>query len=252
MDPKDPSLDGEIAETPIVSQTEITTPESRIDVNSQGASNELSPEEVAFNNLKGGTQDRIRELIKERDEAQAEARRFETYIMSQNQPTYQAPAFNPQAPEVADAVQKLSNVGIATDEKVEKLVNQRVGNLIYNFELRDLEKAHNGSDGLPKFDRVEYEDFVKRNPQFQNYTPEDVYSMKMYPEEIMDARVKSHKGTGQSTTSSLRPTPTVVREDSLTPEFIEKRLQQPDGRKWYAENKDRINSTLATQQTSAE
>jgi len=239
---ENPTLNGEIAETPIASPAETTTPESNQGVNLQGASTGASPEEVAFNNLKGNTQDRIKDLIRERDEAKAKAERFEAYVMSQ-QSTNQT--LNPQAPEVTDAVRKLSDVGIATDEKVEKIVNQRVANLIYNFELKDLEKKYDGSDGLPKFDRTEYEDYINRNPQYAGYSPEDIYSMKMYPEEIMDAKLNQRKPSGQRTTPSLRPNPTMVREEVLTPEFVEKRLQQADGRKWYEENKERINGALS-------
>lgn len=246
-----PDLEGENVVTPSASPAGIITPDQVGDVNSQSASN-LGPEEVAWNELKGGTQDRIKELLRERDEERARAERAEIVARNQayNQPVQQP--FNPYSPEVADAVQKLASVGIATDEKVNQLVNQRVGNLVYNFELRDLEKKYDGSDGLPKFDRGEYEDFVNKNPQYQSYAPEDVYSMKMYPEEIADARSKPRTASRQSTTSSLRPTPTQVREESLTPEFIERRLNQPDGRKWYVENKDRINTAMAASQTSAE
>jgi len=250
QDNLDPVVNGEDVVTPTGSQPETTTPEPTDNVNPQGASS-LSPEEVAWNDLKGGTQDRIKQVLNERNEAIARAERLEaqTRLQNQYQPQYQAPSI--RTPEVVDAVQKLSDVGIATDEKVEKIINQRVGNLIYNYELKDLERKYDGSDGLPRFERTEYEDYIKRNPQYASYQPEDVYQ-KIYSEEIMDAKYGSRKGVIGQKTNSLRPTATAVRKEILTPEGIEERLQQPDGRKWYAENKGRINNILATTPTSQE
>ncbi len=244
MDPKIDPVTGENVETPPASPAETITPEPIVDENPQGASTSLNPEEVAWNELKGGTQDRIKQILRERDDWKTRA---ESATYRAPQPQYQPP-LTPNNPEVISAVQKLSDVGMATKDEVKKEINQSLGQLIYNFEIEKLENKYNGNDGLPKFERSEYEDFVQKHPQYQNYQPEDVYE-KMYSEEILDARAKTLTGK-PSVTSSLRPTKTTVREDALTPEFIEKRLQQPDGRKWYAENQQRINDALAAQQTS--
>lgn len=250
MDPNNPDLIGENVETPSASPAEMITPDPTDSVNSQGASN-LSPEEVAWSDLKGGTQDRIKSILREKEEALARAERAERYAQNQFTPQSQPqPQYNP---DVRDAVQKLSDVGMATKDEVRQLLNQELGNLAKDFELERLEGRHNGNDGFPKFDKTEYQDFINRNPQYRFYNPEDVYE-KMYKDEIRDAEFKSYKQpkTRQSTTSSLRPTATQVREEGLTPEFIERRLQQPDGRKWYTENKERINTALASYQSSGE
>lgn len=242
---EDVRVEGEQTETPSDSQSGTITTESSIDDSSQGASS-TSPEEVAWNNLKGGTQDRIKSILNERDEYRAQTERLNQFVRTNN-PFQQTANMNQSTPEVQNAVQKLSEVGIATDEKVDQKINQRIGNLIYNFELEKLESRYDGANGLPKFDRSEYQDFVTRNPKYQNYQPEDVYQ-KMYEEEILDAKVKSYKANpGQSTTSSLRPSRTTVREEQWSNEWLDNRMKQSDGLEWYSKNKDKVNNWLASQ-----
>ena len=247
MNPQDSNVDGEIAENPIAPPAEITPPEESSDVNPQGAST-TNPEEVAWNSLKGGTQDRIKQLIHERDQERAEKSRLEQYVQYSNTPqTYPAP---PQQypgqsqPEVRDAVRKLEEVGIATDAKVEAKINQRMGDLIYNMEMQRLESQFSGEDGkTPRFDRGEYEDFVMKNPKYRSYDPVDVYKHHMYPEEIADAM--NSRASGTSSTPSLKPTKTVVREEQWTPDWIEGRMKQADGLQWYAKNKEKVNNYLS-------
>lgn len=248
MNPQDSQVNGEIAENPIASPAEMTPPEELSDVNPQGAST-TNPEEVAWNSLKGGTQDRIKQLISERDRERTERARLEQFASYQaQQQTYQpAPQYpNQPLPEVRDAVQKLADVGIATDAKVDARINERMGSLIYNMEMQRLAGQFNGDNGAPKFDQAEYEDFVTKNPKYRGYDPVDVYKHHMYPEEIADAAKNGSTRSGQSSTSSLRPTRTVVREEQWTPDWIESRMKQADGLQWYAKNKEKINNFLQT------
>src|SRR3990167_9502649 len=151
MDQKDQDT-GEIAETPSVSPTETITSDSTEDVNESASSQ--SPEEVAWDELKGDTQNRIKSILKERDDWKARAERE-----SSDRTFYEAPQqqnLSPNSPEVIDAVQKLSNVGMATKDEVNQVVNQRIGNLVYNFELEKLGNKYDGTNGLPRFERSEY------------------------------------------------------------------------------------------------
>lgn len=238
----DPRVEGEDAETPADSPSETITPEPSGDENESASP--ASPEEVAWSDLKGNTQDRIKQILRERDEEKAKRERIESFVQTQNFPQQQN-TFT-QNPEIQSAVAKLSEVGMATKDWAKQEINQSLGNLIYNFELGKLEERHDGSDGLPKFDKAEYQDFIQRNPKYSNYDPEDVFE-KMYSEEILDAKVKTYKsGGGQSTTPSLRPTKTTVREEQWSPEWIENRMKQSDGLDWYWKNKDKVNNFLAS------
>lgn len=230
---------GEDLENPAGSQPGTTTAGDGSTVNQVGAEN-LSPEEVEFNALKGPTQDRIKSILRERDVWKQKA---ETSVGSY-QP--QLPPPPPQAPDVTTAVNKLSEIGMAPKDYVDQKVQQGIGSLIYQFELEKLGTRYDGSNGLPAFSKEEYEDYVARHPQFRTYQPEDVYN-KMYADEIYDWKT-SHSGrstTGQTTASTLRPTRTTVREEVWTPDYIEQRLKEPDGPQWYDKNRDKINAVVS-------
>src|SRR5436305_1156756 len=102
--PIDPN--GEDLENPAGSQPGTITAGDGSTVNQDGAEN-LSPEEVEFNNLKGPTQDRIKAILRERDSWK---QRAETSVGSYPPPPPPPP---PPAPDVATAVSKLSEIGMA-------------------------------------------------------------------------------------------------------------------------------------------
>lgn len=248
MNPNDFGNDGEILETPSGSQPGMTTADEGSQVNPEGAQ-EPSLEEVAYNSLKGSTQDRIRSLAQkanqatqlqsERDQLKAEV---EAMRLRNMQPQM-------QNPDVQDAVSKLDQFGVATKDfvgrQIDEKVNQQLSGIVWKMEMDRLEGKHNGSDGLPAFDRAEYEAYVNANPQYRSYSPDDVYE-KMYNEDIFEAKVKGLGNKPQVRQSpNLRATRTRVQEEAMTPDYIEQRLRQPDGRQWYEQNKDRINTVVA-------
>lgn len=253
MDPKD-LIQGENVETPSDSQSGIITPDEGTQVNESAGT--VSPEEATWNDLKGSTQERIQQLIREknqerilRETAEAEARRAQ---FGGGVPTPGALG-NPQlTPETQAAVKQLTGYGIAdkdyVDQTTEQKINQKLSGLVYNMEIDRLSGRHNGGDGLPAFDKSEYEDYVTRYPQYRNYAPEDVYS-KMYEDEIFEAKARNLGKAPQAgkPTSSLRPTKVRVQEETLTPESIETKLQsmpQPERQRWYEQNLDKINAVV--------
>lgn len=248
MDQNNPN--GETVVTPAPSQGGIITPETEGNVNPQGAPT-VSPEEVAFNGLKGDTQTRIKTILSEKETARREAEYWKSQAASQT-PQQQTPFVQSQAPVDPDqaekAVKVLSSVGMATKDEVQRQINQSIGAMAYNYELRDLAERYDGANGLPRFERTEYEDYVQRNPQYQNYSPEDVYA-KMYRQEILDAELAKRSGTsGQSQTVTLKPSGgAATQQEPLTPELIEQRMAEPGGKEWYIQNKDKINKALASQ-----
>jgi len=199
-----------------------------------------SDEEVEFSSLSGSTQDRIRRLIRERNDAIEASQRGFT-------PPPPPPVYQPQNPSVQDAVEKLREVGITTKDDVKSMVQDSLAQLRYQAELDRLEASYDGDDGKPKFTREEYEDFVRHNPQYQDYLPEDVYE-KMYKEELNDWRVnQSGSRPAARQSQSLPPRRTMQQEESLTPEGIEEKLRTlPEGEreKWYEKNVDKINAVM--------
>lgn len=249
---EDPNLDGEIAETPTTSPVETITPDEGSQVNQNGAETQ-SVEEATWNSLKGNSQARFKEVLRDlnaerarREQIEAENRRLAYGGGVPTIPSLQQSALNP---EVQAGIKQLSDMGLATKDEVaqtvENTVNQRLSGVIYNMEMDRLSSRHNGADGLPAFDKEEYEDYITRYPQYRNYTPEDVYS-KMYEDDIFDvkvSRMEQPAATRQS--ASLKPTKTRVQEEPLSLELIEQRLREPDGRQWYERNIDKINAVVS-------
>jgi hypothetical protein len=214
---------------------EEQTPASQSETGAQPVVTPLeSPEEVEFNSLKGNTQDRVRELIKQKNDALAAAQA----------PAYVPPApLTPNSPDVQDAVRKLSDVGIATQEGVNKTVDEKLNVIRWEQEMNRLSDNYSGEDGAPKFDRTETEDYIRTHPQFLNYAPEDVFKFKMHdPEEFGTTKVTKRSST-------LRPTKTAAPEPAMTVEFIAERTdikKYPDAREWQEEHKAEIDKVLST------
>lgn len=202
-------------------------------------------EEVEFSRLSGSAQDRFRVVLKEREQLRRELDLFRngTQNFAPQQQTQQQ-----DNPQVADAVNKLREVGLTTKKDVEEMLQSTLAQTRYQLELNRLEDSFNGSDGKPKFTREEYFDYVGRHPEYKDYLPEDVYG-KMYSEELDDWKAQNRNRGGNSgqRSSSLRPTRTNVQGDQLTPESIEETLQKlpPDQRQtWYNKNIDKINQVM--------
>ena len=191
-----------------------------------------TPEEVEFNSLKGNTQERIRELIAEKNAALERA----------NQTAYVPPApLTPNNPDVQDAVRKLSDVGIATKDDVSKTVDDRLNVIRWEQEMNRLSNNYSGQDGSPQFDRTEVEDYIRSHPQFLNYAPEDVFKFKMHePDEFGTTKTVKRSST-------LRPTRAAAPEPAMTVEFIADRTDSkkyPDAAEWQEEHKAEIGKVL--------
>jgi hypothetical protein len=149
-------------------------------------------------------------------------------------------------PQEQAALQALSAKGVATDAKVQKVVDDKFNLLRWEMRQQALSSRYTGQNGEPKYDREEVEDYIRAHPKYQGYDAEDVFRDHMFRDEFLGLEL-AKKGqtvnTGRSQT--LRPTRTQQREEAMTPESIEARLQQPDGRQWYDEHLDEINAVLA-------
>lgn len=209
---------------------------SQIDAPDTG---DQSEEEVEFNKLTGSTQDRIRKLVHDKREAMEKAQQYESVLR-----TTPPPPPTEQNPDVQQAVRKLSDVGIATKDDVDTRISQSLGALRYEAEMQRLASTYTGKDGEPQFDRTEYEEFIRDNPVYVNYYPEDTFKMKMFPDEFANMGNKSQTVSASKT---LKPTRTSQQKETFTPEYIEEKMKSlsPDERKqWYQENLSEINATL--------
>jgi uncharacterized phage infection (PIP) family protein YhgE len=211
---------------------------SQIDKPDEG---EQSEEEVEFNKLSGNTQDRIRQLSRRVREVSEKNQQYESMLKTVPPP---APSNEPNA-DVQQAVRKLSEVGIATKEDVQNTVAAGFQQLRYEAEMQRLSEKYSGEDNKPKFDRSEYEEYLRDNPTYQNYFPEDTFKKVMFEDEFY--------GTGGSpsvrTSQTLKPTKTSSgQRQTMSAEDVEQKLQSlppGDRQKWYEEHFDEVQKAVA-------
>lgn len=204
-------------ETPEVSQTEQKTPESILgDQDVTGVSSpptpEIPKEAQDWASLSGSTQERIRELIRERNDA---LDKVKTVPSVTEQPT--GTSDSPE--DVNRAVKVLKEHGLATMEDVNAILARIQTNQIHD----NLARKYSGTDGLPSYNREEVEDFAKRK---SIWDLEAAYKT-MYFDEFMDhARTATKRkvvGTEKPTSSSPE------RKEPLTVESFRAKLRNPDG-----------------------
>ena len=202
----------------------------------QGNPIEQQPEEVEFNKLSGSARDRIKAIwarAREAEEAlEAERSTRQTYVPP-------APASN-LAPDQETAIKTLEKFGISTDSKVDQKLAQVQNQILWNFEQQRLEEKYTGENDEPQYVREEVEDYIRKHPQYAGYAAEDVFKYKMFPDEFENLKTP---GTPKRT-STLKPTKAQVMDETLTPEYIEERLKQPDGQQWYTDHLDEINNVV--------
>lgn len=198
-----------------------------------------SSEEVEFNSLTGSTKDRIRQLARRAREAEQRLEQFP----ANNMIVPPAPNSNFKDPQEEAAIRTLADKGIALTSDVRKTVDESVNAMRWEFENGRLESKWHGQEGTPSYVREEVESFIQSHPQYRTVPPEVVFKQFMFSDEFLDYEIKRRGNkTGQSTT--FRPTKQAVAQEGMTPEYIEQRLQQTDGRQWYDEHLDEINAVL--------
>jgi hypothetical protein len=231
----DAMLDGQETPAP-VSQTQNG---SQIDASDDDVQSE---EEVEFNKLTGSTQERIRQLANSKREMAEKIAGYENMLRTVPPP---APQVIESNPDIQTAVQKLDNVGIATKDYTDQRISQSLSALRYEQEMNRLASIYDGKDNKPSFDRVEYEEFVRDNPVYANYFPEDTFKMKMFSDEFSSSSNDGIQTVNESKT--LKPTKTSQHKESFTPEYIEDKLKSlpaAEREQWYGEHLSEINATL--------
>lgn len=196
-----------------------------------------SPEEIEFNNLTGSTKERIRQLARDKREL---TQRLEQQTNTVVPP---APNSNFRDPQEEAAIRTLADKGIALTTDVRKTVDESVNAMRWEFENGRLESKWNGQEGTPSYVREEVESFIQSHPQYRTVPPEVVFKSFMFPDEFLDYEIKK-RGNKTPSSTTFRPTKQAVAQEGMTPEYIEQRLQQPDGRQWYDEHLDEINAVL--------
>ena len=215
---------------------------------SQGA--EKTPEELEWEKLGGGSQDRFRQLIRERNQLKYQLEHTTQPLPTpspQIQPAAPAEGSEQMTPEEAIAIENLrTKYGFWTkkdqeeferkqSEALESNRQETQDKVLIETEYARLGAIHNGSDGLPPFDQALIEEHMTATGIFN---PEKAYE-DLYRDEIFDQYAKQHGG-GTTQTFSEKPHSVTAGTEPLTIDGLRERLRQPDGREWWEKNRDRL------------
>lgn len=209
-----------------------------IDDNAEDSSTEQTPDEVEaeWKSLSGKSQDRVRSLVERarRAEELLEAERTRKAAIAQDDNARVTTDY-----EVQEAIRRLRANGVPTIEDVKGLLSQVKEDQAHN----SLMNRYDGSKGLPKYDRLEVEDYAKTHGFGNNY--EAAYK-DMYFDEFVDAarREKRHG-------VSIKPS-APIKEEPMTLEKLRAELRKPGGYEKLVAKDPQAFDKLVTQLTSSE
>lgn len=206
-----------------------------------------TPEEIAFNNLPGSTKDRVRRLVQDKRDLIQQNQQLQQQ-MQQGSYVPPAPGSTYRTPEVETALQQLANVGVTTDEKLNRTLDERLNALRWEQEMGRLEGKYPGRDGEPQFVREELEEFISSHPHYRSYAAEDVFRDHMFRSEFLNLTFNK-QGSKTGATQTLRPTNRMMSQtNAMTPEYIAERTdinKYPDAVEWQEEHRVEIDKVLS-------
>jgi len=192
--------------------------------------------------LKGSTQDRVRQLIRERDELRQQTEGKKTTPDNPATPPAPPSQTNRLSAEQRDAIDNLRAAGVVTREDLEQVIGKmleqnqlREDRRVLNDAYEKLENTYDGSDFPVKFDRVEVEDYMRKNGIYDPL----VAFKNMYEDEWIDWKVSQNGGAKPRTSvRSERPTNSSnAKGEPISAEAISERLKRPDGKQWWEKNR---------------
>lgn len=187
----------------------------------------LTEEEVAFNSLSGSAQDRFRSILKEREEYREKLSRAEQAFQDR---------------QTVEQLHSTSTQPTGTDEEVQKAVKtlKEQGGMatvddlnalwvaLENKERHDqYEESYNGSNGTPRYDRVEVEDYARRKGFGNNFL---AAYREMYWDELTDAKTVSTRKPVYTEKPTSAP---AQRDEPLTLDSFRKNLRGPNAQAYY-------------------
>jgi hypothetical protein len=142
--------------------------------------------------------DRFDQIYGERNQLRDEIAQYrEALARIQNDPQYREQMFGKQAvtqdPKVQNALKILKDNGIPTMQDIEKKFEEREMLSNLRTQINEMEKKYDGKSGLPKFDRNEVVEHMKR----YNMTDAERAYRDLYMDAIIDARVKQSNSKGR-------------------------------------------------------
>ena len=188
-----------------------------------------TPEENEWNSLTGTTQDRVKKILRDLNEYKSKVTQQAQQDSGWAERQYQQPVQQTTtAPdEVERAYKTLQDKGMATRDDLYALVGQ----IRTERDHERLAEKYDGSDGLPRYDRMEVEDYMNRSNMRGN--PEAAFR-DMYFDEFVDSGKKQMKRKPAYTTEKPTASSQTARNEPMTLESFRQELQSPAGREKYA------------------
>ena len=197
-----------------------------------------SEEELEWAKLSGRTQDRVRDLIRQRNEALSKTSdRAATELRDK---TVQTDA--DLSPEDLEAKRQLKRLGVPMkEETVSKADMQTIQDrMTLDREHERLTSKYTGSDGKPAYISQEIEEYARKTGV---YNLEAAYNA-MFFDEIVDWTAKQ-RGASDSKTEPYTAQPkTAPKDEPMSAESVAERLRRPDGRVWWEKNREKVLSVM--------
>lgn len=200
----------------------------------------VSEEEQEWSSLKGTTQDRVRQVVQEKNEYKAKLSSMEEKLKELEGKISTATTTVPPAPTVDGELSPEQQKAIATLEKfgivTEKKLQAYKDSILIENTYKELEGKYSGEDGKPAFNRSAIE---KHMQSTGIYNPEKAYE-DLYKEELFDLKMKERTSGGQSYTARPSGVGGQRGGEQLTAKSLAERLRKPDGRQWWEKNRNKI------------
>lgn len=203
-----------------------------------------------WGSLDGRSQDRFQKMIALKNQALREAQEAKQEL---ERVRSSAPGFVPMPakPATADASEderlaasRLQELGFLTKDELAKEREKIRSEIQAERDRELLDRKHESlkekysKNGYPAYDEQEVEAFMQREGI---YNP-DVAYRELYRQEVIQIEANKIAGDGRDANRPLRTKPKSGGEDVWTPERLQERLRQPDGKEFYLKNVDKINA----------
>lgn len=244
----DANVKGDSEQNPPASSAEQKTPEEQTEklVSQDGKNQQRTSDMPEWDSLKGSTQDRIKQLIQERDDSK---RKYEEALLNKandsfNQSQDSNKEVEQTSAEFQQAVKNLEKVGkFVTEEKLQQLLQPKLDRLTLDRAHDKLEDKYQGSTTLPKYIREEVEDYAKKKGIWDL----DVAFKDMYHDEFLDYEIAQRSGEVKKTPYTEKPkTSSATKEEPMNLDYIKKKLAGPkaEAMSFYEKYKDTIEEVI--------
>lgn len=244
MSKDDIEIQSESAETQNATPAEEKTPaeEPETEAVSKDVNKPETEAEAVWEGLSGRTQDRVVQLVREKNKVLSENERLKAQTPNSDQPatSTQEPSEN----DVKQAIELLRKEGMVTKDDLNSSLTKVEDRMFLNREHQRLEDKYSGSEGLPKYVSEEVEDYARQHYYGGNL--EAAYK-EMYWDEIVDAETKK-RSPKKTRTYTEKPSASLkIGEKPLTAETLRQRLRESDGAEWQQKNLHKIPAELLAQ-----